>query len=684
MNLNEVLRRLDKVEQTGKNQYMAICPAHDDSSPSLAVSCDDEGKILLKCFRGCETPDICKAIGIRISDLFPKKEQTVKKVLIAEYMYYDADGNLVGKKSKYKGSDGKKYFTQYRKTESGWSAGLQDFKMPLYNIRALDINPLDDVLIPEGEKDVDTLTTLGYCAVSNSSGASEKWKDYHIEPLRDRDVYILTDNDKPGISRGKNLAKALLGIASSVKIISCKDLWDEAPEKADVTDVLEKFGVAETKSRLENAIFTAEDVTEDDFKEDIVLAEPNEIILVRDDKDRPIATISNFVEILTKDGKFGNIMFNQLLNAPEIHTEKSTRRWSDTDLSYTREYIQNTYKLYHKDHLTDALNILFDKRKYHPVKDIIEQIKWDGQPRIEDFLIKWAKVEDTAYGREVSRLIFAGGIWRLYQPGCKFDDVPVLVGTHQGEGKSSLVRWLAINDSFYGEAKVIDGKESIEQLEGCWILEFSELLALTRVKEQEAVKSYITTQRDKMRKPFKVNPEEFPRQCIFIGTTNNRQFLSDLSGNRRFYPIEVQCNGYDLYDNEKVIRDYIIQCWGEAKARYDNGNFPNYADRKLKADYEKHQEEAMQDDWRVGVIGEYLKKLPLDHRLCIKEISERALDLKENGDSVKKSAKEIGQILNRYFTEWECGDLMWTNGYGTQRCWIRKKGATNDEEELEF
>ncbi len=153
------------------------------------------------------------------------------------------------------------------------------------------------------------------------------------------------------------------------------------------------------------------------------------------------------------------------------------------------------------------------------------------------------KAEDNEYTREVSRLIFAGGIHRLYSPGCKFDDVPVLIGTSQGEGKSTIVRWLAIHDDHFTEVTEIDGQKGVEQLEGAWICEIAELLALTKAKEQEAVKSYIARLKDKYRKPWGKNTDELPRRCIFIGTTNNEQFLRDKTGNRRFYPVKVNSKG---------------------------------------------------------------------------------------------------------------------------------------------
>ena len=327
----------------------------------------------------------------------------------------------------------------------------------------------------------------------------------------------------------------------------------------------------------------------------------------------------------------------------------------------------------------------FGKEKYHPIQDIVDDLEWDGQPRIEGFLTKWMQAEDNEYTREVSRLIFAGGIHRLYSPGCKFDDVPVLIGTSQGEGKSTIARWLAIHDSHYSEVTEIEGQRGIEQLEGAWICEIAELLALTKAKEQEAVKSYITRQRDKYRRPYDRQTSEYPRRCVFIGTTNNEQFLKDKTGNRRFYPVRVRSSGYWLYDHERECREYILQCWAEARERYQCGEMPNYANRNLMEQYGAAQEEAMEDDWRIGAIEDYLNKQPVGSLVCIRQIKHEALSVNRDfpQDPTPKESQEIGVLMNK-FGEWEKSGRKWIAGYGQQRCWERMRADSQNFEELPF
>lgn len=191
--------------------------------------------------------------------------------------------------------------------------------------------------------------------------------------------------------------------------------------------------------------------------------------------------------------------------------------------------------------------IAFHLQPYHPVREAITALRWDGKPRLEEMLIRYLGAPDTAYTREVSRLIFAGGIHRAFRPGCKFDVMPVLVGLRQGEGKSTFVRWLAMDDAFFREVTVLEGQKGSEAVEGAWICEMAELLALRRAKDAEAVKGFISRQSDSYRRPYQRHTEDVPRSCIYIGTTNRAEFLTDVTGNRRFYPITCRGEGSDLF-----------------------------------------------------------------------------------------------------------------------------------------
>lgn len=399
-----------------------------------------------------------------------------------------------------------------------------------------------------------------------------------------------------------------------------------------------------------------------------------EIPLKFDGQGKPMATIENFLMILRNDSKFQNIKFNELSHKYEHIIKGRYEEWKNVDDSKTREYIEARYKIHNEKKLDDALRIAFDEHRYHPIKDIIDAIEWDGTPRMENLFIKWLKCEDSDYAREVTRLVFAGGIHRIYNPGCKFDDVCVLVGTKQGEGKSSFAQWLALEDKFFTTIKGIEKRDDLEALQGKWICELSELMAVTKAQDVESVKSFITTQTDRFRLSYERRTEDYPRQCVFIGTTNKQQFLIDKTGNRRWYPLKVHSVGFDLYDHIDEIKQDIIQCWAEAKALYDKGELPPCANRNLIEIIKQKQSEAVEDDYRVGMIENYLKNR---EKVCILELWRNALD-NQFSKPTRKESNDIALILQS-LGNWERAEKPErTTEYGIQKFWYNR----NFEKEL--
>jgi predicted P-loop ATPase len=276
---------------------------------------------------------------------------------------------------------------------------------------------------------------------------------------------------------------------------------------------------------------------------------------------------------------------------------------------------------------------------------------------------------DNEYTREVSRLIFAGGIHRLYNPGCKFDEMPVLIGTSQGEGKSTIVRWLNMSDEFFGEVTEFEGQRGIEALEGAWICEVSELLAMTKTKDVEAVKSYLTRQNDRYRMPFDKRVTEHKRKCIFIGTTNKEQFLTDKTGNRRFYPVRVWQQGYNLYEKEKEIKHYIEQCWAEALILYEKGELKPYVNPDLIELVRKKQSDATQDDYRVGMIKDFLES---KQEVCIPMLWYEALGMRGDLKPTRKDSNEIALIMQS-MAGWERKEVPKRfKDYALQRYWTKE------------
>ena len=393
-------------------------------------------------------------------------------------------------------------------------------------------------------------------------------------------------------------------------------------------------------------------------------------------KDGPIqvkATIDNFYRLITNH--YGDkLRLNEMTGKPEYYDvkRKTWREWTDAQESEARAYFEGNYGMYSQAKLADALAIYFKDHRVNPLLQILEKLEWDGKPRVEHFLADVMKAEDSEYIRECSRLIFAGGIHRAYEPGCKFDDMIVLIGG-QSAGKSTIVRWLNLDDQFFREIKTIAGKEGIEAIRGVWIGEVAELMAMTRVKEAEAVKAYITSQEDSYRPPYGKHVQTIPRRCMFIGTTNNPQFLTDKTGNRRFYPVKVQSFAYKMYDHEQEVKDYIRQCWAEAVHLYKEGNLQPFAKKEVLDQIRAAQEAAMEDDWRIGAIELYLEeqKKRAGSTVSVIELWHYALNEPDESKPSRKDSIEITQIITNIPGWIQCPNLISTK-------WGRQKGFRKD------
>lgn len=332
--------------------------------------------------------------------------------------------------------------------------------------------------------------------------------------------------------------------------------------------------------------------------------------LIYNDKGEIDDSIENVVTYLRNAPELkGKIRYNDWKKHAERYDEKlgKFRRWADSDDFYIHMITERDTKIKRPGAIDKGLGLYMTEVTYNPLKDKITGIQWDGTSRIYDALNYWLHVEDNEYTRELSRLIFAGGVNRLFNPGCKFDEMVVLIGTHQGEGKSTFIRYLALDDEFFTEVNEIEGQKGHEAVVGSWICEMSELLALTKAQYVEAIKSFITCTVDKFRPAYGRNTVEYARTCIFIGTTNKEQFLTDTTGNRRFLPVKVGVPGKDnhIAGREQEAKEYFAQCWAEAYHLFQKGELQPMFNRDLIAYAQEAQEDAFEHDTDEGAFEAY-------------------------------------------------------------------------------
>lgn len=237
--IEEILPKLSNVRKNG-NGYMATCPSHKpDKRPSLKISLGDAGTILLFCHTGCELDAVCAAIGVKVGELFPTKsyKPNTKSRIVAEYDYRDETGSL---RFQVVRSEPKTFF-QRRPNGNGWIYDLKGVRRVIYGLpELLKADKSFSVFIVEGEKDVESLRSIGAVATCNSGGAG-KWKDQFSESLKGYKCVILPDNDEAGEQHAQAVSKSLLPHAESVNILRLPDL----PDKGDVSDWIAKGNTSE-------------------------------------------------------------------------------------------------------------------------------------------------------------------------------------------------------------------------------------------------------------------------------------------------------------------------------------------------------------------------------------------------------------------------------------------------------
>lgn len=242
--------------------------------------------------------------------------------------------------------------------------------------------------------------------------------------------------------------------------------------------------------------------------------------------------------------------------------------WTDADDSALRHYLENRHRLKDREDITDALAITFERHTYHPVRDFLDGLCWDGQPRVDRLLIDLMGAADTEYTKAVTRKWLCAAIARVRNPGCKFDTMLILVGA-QGIGKSQFFNRLTRNPAWFSDSmsQFDNTKEAMEQLAGKWILEIGELASMKWI-EIEGIKTFLSKQSDDYRPSYARRLQNFPRQCVFAGTTNRDDFLQDVTGGRRFWPVVVR-NATRMW--QELTSEYVDQVWAEADAAYALG-----------------------------------------------------------------------------------------------------------------
>lgn len=395
-----------------------------------------------------------------------------------------------------------------------------------------------------------------------------------------------------------------------------------------------------------------------------------------------LPTVDNFRIIFENDAHFLNIRYNALRGFPERIVHGKRVPWdSKMDDAENRMHIEKTYGIFNKAKSDDAFNVFLRSREYHPVQEAINKLHSDGKAHCEHFLIDVMGADDTPYSREVSRLLFAQGINRTYEPGCKCDCVPVLIGA-QGSGKSTICQLLALSPDFYSSAKTISGQKGLEAIQGKFVVELEELLAVlanekSGTKVEESAKAFLSSSSDFYRKPYDPRPMDNPRSCIFIGTTNRDEFLTDKTGNRRWFPVRCSGDGNQLFENMEAVKQEIALCWAEMRDAYLAGDpLASPTPRmELLSTIKEQQASAEVEDYRAGLLEDYVQSRD---RVCLYQIWKEVFypDATTVPKMTRADSCELAEILT-HSLGWLRGNVESFGKYGRQKAF--RKPSTDGQ-----
>lgn len=322
---------------------------------------------------------------------------------------------------------------------------------------------------------------------------------------------------------------------------------------------------------------------------------------------------------------YDEMLLSPILVAPVPKTiidhaspEFERRPVRDADVSAVQEWIQrNGIDRMSKDTMHQAVDLRATERAFHPVKQWLKSLNWDGQERLKTWLTTYLGVQDTPYARGIGRLFLIAMVARIAEPGCKADYMMVLEGK-QGLRKSTACailggKWFSDNLPDIRTA----GKDLHQHLAGKWLIEVAEMSALDK-SESAALKAFITRPVERYRPPFGRKEIIQPRQCVFIGTTNKEAYLRDETGGRRFWPVKV-----GKIDTDALSQDRD-QLFAEALSAYLGGaNW--WPDSAFEAEHIAPEQEARYeaDAWEEA-IASYLQNLT---RTTVLDVARNALHI---------------------------------------------------------
>jgi predicted P-loop ATPase len=622
MNLSEFVSRYFPEAKKNGVGYKARCPAHKDKTPSLVVSAGQKG-LVVHCHTGCTPEKILASLGLTFRDLFYDATPPKPAPRLRSWEIKNRRGEVVATHFRKDTADGKLYWW-----ETHGKQGLQGRKakdLPLYGEEFLSgFNASQWVFLCEGEKDTDALRELSVQALGTVTGADSLPSQQVFEGLRGKRVALWPDNDNKGREHVRRCASMLKDVAAELRILEVPGLppgggafdWVSAQKQAGISEkepllsALSQLVTPQTKEKKE-VVREKERVPPPDGGKEALLSR-----LSLGEKGKVLSTLDNALVILVRDPRWEGVLGkNELsqqvvfLRPPPWDEEAAPRwpvaagtPWKDADSVRLAAWMSRHWGLKLSPNAAcDIAALAAEKQSFHPIRDQLESLTWDGVERLSTWLCRYLGAADTPYVRAVGKKWMISAVARIEKPGAKADCLLVLEGG-QGLGKSQALEVLAGMDFFSDQlGGDLGSREAAITLQGKWILEIAEFDKLER-QEAAVVKAFISRRTDRYRSPYGRSAQDYPRQCVFCGTTNKTDYLRDETGARRFWPVQV-----GEVDLETLRRDRA-QLWAEARARFLAGERwwleGKEADLQKEETHDRYQGDAWSEPITQWLLGQ--------------------------------------------------------------------------------
>jgi hypothetical protein len=509
--------------------------------------------------------------------------------------------------------------------------------------RLPEVVAADTVWVVEGEKDADNLIARGLVATCNVGGAG-KWRRAYARWLVDKHVFIVPDNDAPGRQHAMEVAAATFEGAASCKVVELPGL----PEKGDVSDWFQQgHGLDELLKLAHDARPWVADASGHQRTSDW----QSKLLYTANDNPRPHGNEHNALVALRHAPELADLLrYNALAGKIETRGLPQGEAWVDLQDHHAIQILEwmqrNDLETLKPGTLWNALECYARELPAHePVQEHLASLRWDGVGRLSDLFPKYfgATEQDPAYLRAVARCAMVQAVARAFRPGCKADLCVVLEGP-QGCGKSTSLAVLGgpwFKDQLAG---ALDTREAKMSVTATWILEMSELAAISHRKaEIEHIKAFISQQTDEYREPFARKIVQRPRRCTLWGTTNRSDYLHDETGNRRFGP--VRCG---LIDLEALRRDRD-QLWAEAVAAFRAGEPWHFTEPHVRGMAAAEQGARMEGETWEAAVASYLEGKAF---VTLHEVASGALGF-ETKEIKQHDQRRLAAVMRR---------VGWRNG----------------------